>query len=109
MRLIPERRILAYVGAMMGGVAIATIHRDLMASPAIIIAAIIVFMVTATAGLRLGGDDGMERGNEGPLLGCLVEVGVRPILGNDPKVRSLAFWQGQPGHVAALVHPPRWQ
>jgi len=29
MRLIPERRILLYVGAMMGGVALAIIWRDL--------------------------------------------------------------------------------
>ena len=49
MRLIAERRILVYVGVMMGGVALATIHHDLLASPAIAgtIAGIIAVAFTA--------------------------------------------------------------
>lgn len=59
MRLIAERRILVYVGVMMGGVALATIHHDLLASPAIAgtIAGIIAvaFTVAAICGLRPAG------------------------------------------------------
>ena len=59
MRLIAERRILVYVGVMMGGVALVTIHHDLLASPAIAgtIAGIIAvaFTVAAICGLRPAG------------------------------------------------------
>jgi hypothetical protein len=56
MRLIPERRILVYVGTMMGGVAMTVFHRDLLASPAIVGACAVAFLAAAVFGLRpIGG------------------------------------------------------
>ncbi|MEL0197062.1 MAG: ComEC/Rec2 family competence protein [Rhodobiaceae bacterium] len=52
MRLIPERRILLYVGAMMGGVALAIIWRDLLASPGIAGILVISCLIAVIAGLR---------------------------------------------------------
>ncbi len=52
MRLIPERRILVYVAAMMAGVAVVTIHHDLLASPPIAIIAACGFVAAAVLGLR---------------------------------------------------------
>ena len=52
MRLIPERRILVYVAAMMGGVAFATIHRHLLGSPTIAMTLMICFLLAMTGGLR---------------------------------------------------------
>ena len=52
MRLIPERRILIYVGAMMIGVAFTTIHHGMLASPAIILVVASGLVITAVMGLR---------------------------------------------------------
>ena len=52
MRLIPERRILVYVGVMMAGVAFATIHHDMLASIPIAIAVGCGFVIAAVMGLR---------------------------------------------------------
>jgi len=52
MRLIPERRILVYVGGMMSGVAFAVIHHDMLASPAITIAVGCGFVIAAVMGFR---------------------------------------------------------
>jgi hypothetical protein len=50
MRLIPERRILVYVGGMMSGVAFAVIHHDMLASPALTIAVACGFVIAAVMG-----------------------------------------------------------
>ena len=56
MRLILERRILAYVAMMMGGVAFATFQRDMLASPAIVgttvmaLLAVVVFVLRPAGG-----------------------------------------------------------
>ena len=52
MRLISERRILLYVGAMMGGVALAIIRRDLLASSVIAGIVTISCLIAVIAGLR---------------------------------------------------------
>lgn len=51
MRLIPERRIFLYVGAMMGGVALAIIRRDLLASSVIAGIVTISYLFAVIAGL----------------------------------------------------------
>ena len=55
MRLIPERRILAYVGAMMGGVAFTIIYRDLLASSVFAGVATVSFLAATVCGLRPAG------------------------------------------------------
>lgn len=50
--LVPERRILAYVGSMMGGVALVTIYRDLLASQAIAGITVMALLAAAVFGLR---------------------------------------------------------
>ena len=55
MRLVPERRILVYVAAMMGGVTLATVWHDPPASPGMIAITACTFMVLATAGLHPAG------------------------------------------------------
>ena len=56
MRLIPERRILLYVGAMMGGVALAIIWRDLLASAFLAGIVMICCLIAVIAGLRPASD-----------------------------------------------------
>ena len=53
--LVPERRILAYVGSMMGGVALVTIYRDLLASQAIAGITVMALLAAAVFGLRPAG------------------------------------------------------
>ena len=55
MRLFPERRILAYVAMMMGGVAFATFQRDMLASPAIVGTTVMALPAVAVFGLRPAG------------------------------------------------------
>ena len=56
--LVPERRILAYVGSMMGGVALVTIYRDLLASQTIAGITVMASLAASIFGLRPAGGPG---------------------------------------------------